>query len=61
MAHLHPDAGRHDRGFEAAWKFFGGIFAVVIPDNMAAIVDKANPTEPRLNPPLSSTRSTGAS
>ncbi len=36
-------------GFEAAWEFFGGIFAVVIPDNMAAIVDKANPTEPRLN------------
>ena len=36
-------------GFEAAWAFFGGIFAVVIPDNMAAIVDKANPTEPRLN------------
>jgi transposase len=36
-------------GFEAAWEFFGGVFAVVIPDNMAAIVDKANPTEPRLN------------
>ena len=36
-------------GFEAAWAFFGGIFAVVIPDNMAAIVDKANPTERRLN------------
>jgi len=36
-------------GFEAVWEFFGGIFAVVIPDNMAAIVDKANPTEPRLN------------
>jgi transposase len=36
-------------GFEAAWAFFGGVFAVVIPDNMAAIVDKANPTEPRLN------------
>jgi hypothetical protein len=36
-------------GFEAAWAFFGGIFAVVIPDNMGTIVDKANPTEPRLN------------
>jgi len=36
-------------GFEAAWAFFGGIFAVVIPDNMGAIVDKANPLEPRLN------------
>jgi len=36
-------------GFEAAWSFFGGVFATVIPDNMAAIVDKANPTEPRFN------------
>jgi hypothetical protein len=36
-------------GFEAAWAFFRGIFAVVIPDNMATIVEKANPTEPRLN------------
>jgi transposase len=36
-------------GFEAAWAFFGGIFAVVIPDNLGAIVDKANPTEPRFN------------
>jgi hypothetical protein len=39
-------------GFEAAWGFFGGIFAVVIPDNMATIVDQAShdgATEPRLN------------
>jgi len=36
-------------GFEAAWAFFGGVFKVVIPDNMAAIVDRAHPTEPRLN------------
>jgi transposase len=36
-------------GCEAAWAFFGGVFAVLIPDNMAAIVDKAHPTEPRLN------------
>ena len=36
-------------GFEAAWTFFGGVFAVVIPENMAPIVDKAHPTEPRLN------------
>jgi hypothetical protein len=26
-----------------------GVFATVVPDNMAAIVDKANPTEPRFN------------
>ena len=36
-------------GCEAAWAFFGGVFATVIPDNTSAIVDKANPTEPRLN------------
>ncbi len=36
-------------GFEAAWRFFGGVFAVVIPDNMKAIVDKADATDPRLN------------
>jgi hypothetical protein len=36
-------------GFEAAWAFFGGVFKVIIPDNMAAIVDKAHPLEPRLN------------
>ena len=26
-------------GCEAAWAFFGGVFKVVIPDNMSAIVD----------------------
>ncbi len=36
-------------GFEAAWAFFGGVFATVIPDNMAAIVDGADAIEPRLN------------
>lgn len=36
-------------GFEAAWEFYGGIFATVIPDNMKTIVDRANPLEPRLN------------
>ena len=36
-------------GFEAAWAFYGGVFATVIPDNMKTIVDKANPLEPRLN------------
>ena len=34
-------------GFEAAWAFFGGVFAVVIPDNMSAIVVEADATEPR--------------
>ena len=36
-------------GLEAAWEFFGGVFRIVIPDNMSPIVDKANPTDPRLN------------
>ena len=36
-------------GFEAAWAFFGGVFAVAIPDNMKAIVDKADATDPKLN------------
>ena len=36
-------------GCEAAWSFFGGVFAVVIPDNMSAIVEAADPLSPRLN------------
>jgi len=36
-------------GCEAAWAFFGGIFKVLIPDNMSSVIDKANPTEPRFN------------
>jgi transposase len=36
-------------GFEAAWAFFGGVFKVVIPDNLKAIVDKSDPLNPRLN------------
>lgn len=34
---------------EAAWEFFGGVFATVIPDNTKAIVQTANPLEPRIN------------
>lgn len=36
-------------GFERAWEFFGGVFKVVIPDNIKVIVDSADPTNPRLN------------
>lgn len=36
-------------GFEAAWRFFGGVFATVIPDNMKSIVIAADPLAPRLN------------
>ncbi|MGH2728352.1 MAG: IS21 family transposase, partial [Actinomycetota bacterium] len=35
-------------GLDAAWVFFGGVFAVVIPDNMKPIVAKADATDPRI-------------
>jgi transposase len=34
---------------EAAWLFFGGVFAVVIPDNTKVIVNKADPLRPLIN------------
>lgn len=36
-------------GFEQAWEFFGGVFRVVIIDNLKAVVVKADPCAPRLN------------
>jgi transposase len=36
-------------GFEAAWLFFGGVFRVVIPDNMATIVTAADACAPGFN------------
>ena len=33
---------------EAAWEFFGGIFKVLLPDNTKAIVQRADPLEPRI-------------
>lgn len=36
-------------GFEAAWAFFGGVFAVIIPDNLKAIVSKADSIAPIFN------------
>lgn len=35
---------------EAAWAFFGGVFKILIPDNTAAIITKADPLAPRLTP-----------
>jgi transposase len=35
-------------GCEAAWAFFGGVFTVLIPDNMAPIVASADPVNPKL-------------
>jgi len=37
------------KGFEAAWGFFGGVFPVVIPDNMKSIVVTPEHTAPRFN------------
>ena len=36
-------------GCEAAWAFFGGVFATLIPDNLSAVVEGADPLEPRFN------------
>jgi transposase len=36
-------------GFEAAWGFYGGVFRVVIPDNLTPVVEQADPLEPRFN------------
>lgn len=36
-------------GCEAAWEFYGGVFATLIPDNLKAIVDRSDPLAPRLN------------
>ena len=47
-------------GFEAAWGFFGGVFSVVIPDNMKAIVTAADAVEGSTIP-FASMRSRGAS
>jgi hypothetical protein len=37
-------------GCEAAWAYFGGVFAVLIPDNMSPIVADADPINPRFTP-----------
>ncbi|GAC1378859.1 MAG: hypothetical protein NVSMB4_08450 [Acidimicrobiales bacterium] len=36
-------------GFEAAWAFYGGVFAVVIPDNLKPVVARADALDPRFN------------
>ena len=36
-------------GCEAAWVFFGGMFPVLIPDNLKPVVDEADRLEPRWN------------
>jgi transposase len=34
---------------EAAWAFFGGVFPVLLPDNLSAVVQKADAVNPRFN------------
>jgi hypothetical protein len=34
-------------GCEAAWAFFGGVFQVLVPDNVSAIVAAADTVNPR--------------
>lgn len=36
-------------GLEAAWRFFGGVYPVVISDNLKAVVEVADPVSPKLN------------
>ncbi len=36
-------------GCEAAWRFFDGVFRVLIPDNLAPVVTTADRLDPRLN------------
>ncbi len=36
-------------GCEAAWVFYGGVFATLVPDNLKAIVERSDAVEPRLN------------
>jgi transposase len=36
-------------GCEAAWRFFGGVFPVLVPDNLKPVVDAADRLEPRWN------------
>jgi hypothetical protein len=36
-------------GLDAAWTFFGGVFPVVVSDNPKAVVDVADPVDPKLN------------
>jgi hypothetical protein len=36
-------------GLDAAWSFFGGVFEVLIPDNLSPVVTVADPIEPQFN------------
>jgi transposase len=36
-------------GCEAAWEFFGGVFKVIIPDNLRPVVANADAVNPTLS------------
>lgn len=36
-------------GLEAAWRFFGGVFPVVVFDNLKAVVEVSDPVSPKIN------------
>ena len=46
---LHETAEEAIAACEAAWKFYGGVFGVLLPDNAKAIVEKADPLGARLS------------
>jgi hypothetical protein len=45
------DQGQQDviDGLEAAWRFFGGVFRVVVFDNLKAVVEVPDPVSPKIN------------
>jgi transposase len=45
---LHETTASAIEACEAAWRYFGGIFRVLIPDNTKAIIAKADPLDPIL-------------
>jgi transposase len=47
---LHETTKTAIEACEAAWKFFGGVFRVLIPDNTKTIVQTADPLQPLINP-----------
>jgi hypothetical protein len=49
LAQLRADPGRGHRRLRGAWLFFGGVFRVVIPDAIKAIVIESDPMAPRFN------------
>jgi len=43
-------------GCEAAWEFFGGVFKVLIPDNLSPVVADADPVNPTFTPAVDGVR-----